>query len=76
MADVSTVVIPGLSACEQCGPVERINGHEELNSHLLTDLMVEIHRLRTERDCLRSALIDAGYSLKADRIARYADGVE
>jgi len=70
------VVIPGLSACEQHEPDERVSGQKELNSRLLTDLMVEIHRLRTERDCLRNALIDAGYSVKADRIARYADGVE
>ena len=35
-------------------------------------LFTEIESLRRERDCLRSALVDAGFSLRAVRIARYA----
>jgi len=39
-------------------------------------LFTEIAILRRERDSLRSALVDAGFSLRAQRIARYAQGTQ
>lgn len=36
-------------------------------------LFAEIEHLRRERDYLRSALIDAGFSLRAETIAHCAD---
>lgn len=40
---------------------------------MVGQLLTEIESLRRERDCLRSALVDAGFSLRAVRIAHYAN---
>jgi hypothetical protein len=40
---------------------------------IVGQLFTEIESLRRERDCLRSALVDAGFSLRAVRIAQYAN---
>jgi hypothetical protein len=36
------------------------------------ELLRHVEILERECECLRAALIDAGYSLRAERIARYA----
>jgi hypothetical protein len=41
---------------------------------IVDHLSAELEKLRRERDCLRSALVDAGFSLRAEQIARYARG--
>ncbi len=42
---------------------------------VVEQLLAEIDRLSRERDSLRKVLIDAGFSLRAERIARYAEEV-
>jgi hypothetical protein len=41
-------------------------------NQIVGQLFTEIEDLRAERDCLRSALVDAGFSIRAERIAHYA----
>jgi hypothetical protein len=45
----------------------------EQADRVVDHLYAELETLRRERDCLRSALVDAGFSLRAEQIARYAD---
>ena len=45
-------------------------------AQIVDQLFTTIGNLRRERDCLRSALVDAGFSLRADQIARYAQGTQ
>jgi len=49
-------------------PIDMEQGHR-----IVGQLFMEIENLRRERDCLRSALVDAGFSLRVERIAHYAD---
>lgn len=44
----------------------------EHGNRIVGQLFTEIENLRRERDCLRSALVDAGFSLRVERIACYA----
>ena len=48
-------------------------GGAEHGDRITDQLFAEIEHLRRERDCLRSALVDAGFSLRVERIACYAD---
>jgi hypothetical protein len=45
----------------------------EQADRIVDQLFAELENLRRERDFLRSALVDAGFSLRAEVIARYAD---
>ena len=47
----------------------------ERSAPVVEHLRAEIDHLRRERDSLRKVLIDAGFSLRAERIAQYADEV-
>ncbi len=47
----------------------------ERSAPIVERLMAEIDHLSRERDSLRKVLIDAGFSLRAERIARYAEEV-
>jgi hypothetical protein len=44
----------------------------EQSNRIMGQLFTEIEHLRRERDCLRSALADAGFSLRVETIARCA----
>lgn len=45
----------------------------EHGNRIVDQLFTEIENLRRERDCLRSALVDAGFSLRVETIARCSD---
>jgi hypothetical protein len=45
----------------------------EQSNRIMGQLFTEIEQLRRERDCLRSALADAGFSLRVETIARCTD---
>jgi hypothetical protein len=57
---------------EQVEHDDDVVGVAELGFCTIDEFVEEIRRLRRERDCLRDALIDAGFSLRVDLIARYA----
>jgi hypothetical protein len=44
-------------------------------NRVVEQLVAEIEKLSRERDCLRVALVDAGFSLRVDRIAQYSSDV-
>ncbi|MGD0880032.1 MAG: hypothetical protein ABSB09_00490 [Acidimicrobiales bacterium] len=58
---------------EQVEPDSDVVESASLGLFTINEFVEEIRRLRRERDCLRDALIDAGFSLRVDLIARYAD---
>jgi len=45
----------------------------EHGNRIVGQLFTEIENLCRERDCLRSALVDAGFSLRVETIAHCAD---
>ncbi|MGA2835196.1 MAG: hypothetical protein ABSF84_01235 [Acidimicrobiales bacterium] len=57
---------------EQVEPDDDVVESAELGIFTIDEFVGELRRLRRERDCLRDLLVDAGFSLRVDLIARCA----